>query len=92
MSYTLTQREFTTLKKRLTRRINLMRKCQTAVQVAEYNSQLRQELVSAALKLQAECTHADVIFNSKGWPDAWSDWQRANDDASFIVQRWGASI
>lgn len=89
MSYTLTQREFSTLKGRLTRRINRLRDSEQALQGLEYDSQLRKNLVSAALQLQSEVRHAESIFESKGWPDEWSRWQRANDDAIFIAQRFG---
>lgn len=87
-TYTLTQNEFSTLKGRLTRRINLVRQCEQALQGFERDSRLRQELVSSALKLQAEVRRAESIFEAKGWPDAWSNWERANADSIFIVQRW----
>jgi hypothetical protein len=89
MTYTLTQSELSTLKRRLTRRINLVRRCEQALRGFERDSRLRQELASAALKLQAEVRHAESIFASKGWPDVWSDWSRAYDDAICVTQRLG---
>ena len=35
-------------------------------------------------KIVAECRRAFHIFESKGFPDDWSKWQRAIDDAIFL--------
>ena len=35
-------------------------------------------------KIVAECRRAFHIFDSKGFPDDWSRWQRAMDDAIFL--------
>lgn len=92
MSYTLTQKEFSTLKSRLTRCINVVKRCEQNLNEAEYDRKLRQALVSAALKLRNEVTHAKNIFDDKGWPDAWHRWEIAHDDAVSIMQRCGAAL
>lgn len=33
-----------------------------------------------------ECDRAFAIFDDKGYPDDWSRWQRAKEDASFQVR------
>jgi hypothetical protein len=33
------------------------------------------------------CDTAFAIFEQKGYPDNWSNWQRAKDDALFARQR-----
>ena len=38
-------------------------------------------------KIIAECNRANAIFEEKGFPDNWSDWQRAKDDAEFAKGR-----
>jgi len=40
-------------------------------------------------KIIAECDRAMKIFNQKGWPDNWSNWERAKQDAVFANQRAG---
>ena len=34
-------------------------------------------------KIIAEVNRAFGIFDEKGWPDNWSDWQRAKNDAEM---------
>lgn len=34
-----------------------------------------------------EAVRAFAIFAAKGWPDDWSRWQRAADDAAFALAR-----
>lgn len=38
-------------------------------------------------KIIAECNSALAIFEDKGFPDNWSNWERARDDAAFAKQR-----
>jgi len=38
------------------------------------------------LKVAKKCL---ALFEEKGYPDDWSNWQRAADDASFAMQRGG---
>jgi hypothetical protein len=63
--YTLTQREYVSLKSRLTKAIN---------------SKKYQNIVS-------ECDRALAIFFEKGYPDDWSRWERAKEDASLQLRR-----
>jgi hypothetical protein len=35
----------------------------------------------------AEANRAMGIFEAKGYPDCWSDWERAKDDAEFEKRR-----
>ena len=35
----------------------------------------------------AACEKAYRVFESKGYPDCWSNWQRAFDDASETITR-----
>jgi len=57
--YTLTQKEFSNLKGRLTRAKNS----------------------KDPDKVIAEVSRAMYIFECKGYPDSWSDWERAREDA-----------
>lgn len=61
MAYELTQREYCSLKRRLTVAINS----------------------KDASKISAECRKAFAVFEAKGYPDDWSRWQRAMDDANL---------
>lgn len=38
------------------------------------------------------CTEAAQSFARLGWPDSWSDWRRAYDDALFAKQRKGERV
>ena len=61
--YTLSQKEYTLLKSRLTRAKN----------------------TKDPHKVIAECNRALRIFEQKGYPDSWSNWERARDDAKFAI-------
>lgn len=63
--YTLTQKEHTRLKGRLTR----------ALKAGDPD------------KIIKEAAYAKVIFERNGYPDDWSRWQRAADDAEYQKQR-----
>jgi len=63
--YTLTQKELTGLRSKLTRAIN---------------SKDNNRIIRTA-------NEAMAIFEEKGYPDCWSNWQRAKDDAEFAKQR-----
>ena len=69
--YTLTQKEYKSLKGALTR---------------AKNSKCSQKVLTAV-------DRAFNVFNQKGWPDDWSNWQRAKDDAlmdrAYINSRKG---
>lgn len=38
-------------------------------------------------KVIAEVDRAFAEFDANGWPDFWSNWQRAKDDAEFELRR-----
>lgn len=38
-------------------------------------------------KIITECDRAMAIFEQKGYPDNWSDWERAKTDAEFEKMR-----
>ena len=41
-------------------------------------------------QLQAECKYAEGVFEKRGYPDCWGDWQRASDDAAAdLMHRLG---
>ena len=68
--YTLTKRELTALKAKLTH---------------AQRSDDRGKVFKA-------CSEAYAVFDAKGWPDCWSMWQRARDDAqegSTFGERYG---
>lgn len=44
------------------------------------NTKDPQKVIDAARKAKA-------IFEAKGYPDDWSRWERASDDATFALQR-----
>jgi len=71
-TYTLTQKEYSALKGRLTR---------------AKNSKDPRKIIS-------EVDYAIGIFEAKGYPDAWMNWQRAKEDAEFdrIRQSHGIQI
>jgi len=33
--------------------------------------------------IRAECMKAKAIFQEKGWPDCWSNWERTASDAGL---------
>lgn len=37
-------------------------------------------------KIVAACDAAFEDFNQYGWPDCWSLWERAKDDAAFLAR------
>lgn len=63
--YTLTQKELTGLRSKLTRAQNS----------------------KDPKKVIATVDAAFAVFEAKGYPDQWSNWQRAKDDATFELQR-----
>lgn len=86
MSYSLTQQEFVNLKKRLTMRQNRLTKAKTAWKAKEYDKDLKAAVVTQAKQVIAECDYAQNIFETKGSPDDWARWQRAKDDAQFLIR------
>lgn len=73
-TYTLTQKEYSNLKRRLTTLENRAKRVES---ITNYKAIIR------------ECDHAFEVFESKGFPDNWSRWRRASDDAYFAIQMRG---
>lgn len=44
--------------------------------------------VTAARKLHAVAVEGLEIFEREGFPDTWSNWDRAQRDAAIFLQRW----
>lgn len=78
MNYTLTQKEYSNLKRRLT---TVKNKAAKATSVEGKAAALR--------KLVAACKHAEDVFYEKGSPDSWGDWHRAKLDAEYELLRIG---
>ncbi len=87
MSYTLTQKEFSTLKRRLTTRQNKWKKAEALLRAKSHDRDLQADVVFHAKQLKAEAEYALNIFAEKGYPDAWHRWENAKDDAAFAIQR-----
>lgn len=81
MSYTLTQKEYSNLKRRLTTVRNRAAK-ETA----------KERKINALKEVVDECRYATRIFESKGYPDAWSTWERAREDAELAIRRLEAGL
>lgn len=75
-NYTLTQEDYSRLKRRLTTRRNAFTKAQTAVTKAV-----------AAKNLKAEAEYGLRQFEKLGFPDSHHDWTRALEDAEFYISR-----
>ena len=78
---TLTQAEYSNLKRRLTTLRNKLEKATNA-----------EDKRAVATKIVGECNHADAVFERKGYPDQWSAWTRAKDDARTLIQRVDAGL
>jgi hypothetical protein len=60
-------------------------------------SQLKSKLTRAlnsrdCQKIKKTAEEALAIFEQKGYPDSWSRWQRAKDDAEFAISRGEARL
>ena len=88
MSYTLTQEEYSRLKRRLTYRQNRLGKVRNLLQQPVLTRDQRELLVSEAKQLKKEAEYAQSIFEEKGSPDSWYRWERAKEDAQFIINRY----
>jgi hypothetical protein len=56
----------------------------TSRQLRSLKTQLTKAIKSGdAWKIISTCNEAMAIFAQKGFPDCWSNWQRAKDDALF---------
>jgi len=76
MSYTLTQADYSRLKSSLTRRLTPFNKA----------TRHSKERILAAKQLRQEVNRAMSIFEKKGYPDQWSNWERAGEDADFEIR------
>jgi hypothetical protein len=78
-SYTLSNVEYTSLKRRLTVAQSQLRIATTKGDSAAVKA--------AAEKIIDEVDKANTVFERKGYPDAWSNWDRAKDDARLVLSR-----
>lgn len=76
MSYTLAQSEYSNLKRRLTAVRNKVAKAKTDV-----------ERIAAHKQVIAECDHATAIFEAKGFPDSWANWECCKKDSEWLISR-----
>jgi hypothetical protein len=60
--------------------INSMQRRHRAALTRAKNSGDQQKIIDA-------CDKAFADFERYGWPDSWSEWQRAKDDAQFALRR-----
>ena len=85
-SYTLTQAEFVRLKRRLTTRTNKLQKAYTEHCHKRHDAERRKAVVKEAEAVVKEVDYAMAIFDEKGAPDQWHNWERAKDDAKTKIQ------
>jgi hypothetical protein len=81
-SYTLSKVEYTSLKRRLT-------VAQSQMRIATSDGDA-DAVKAAAEKIITEVDKAYAVFERKGYPDAWSAWERARDDARQASSLRGA--
>lgn len=79
----ITDDEYTNLKRRLTFRINNLRKVKNAGP---------ENIEKAARQVVAECKYALSLFASKGYPDDHHRWERAKYDAEMTIRMGRVSI
>jgi hypothetical protein len=79
MSYKLSKVEYTSLKRRLTVAQSQLRVATSAGDPTGIRT--------AAEKVIAEVDKATAVFEAKGYPDSWSNWDRAKDDAWLVLIR-----
>jgi hypothetical protein len=78
--YELTQKEHSNMKRALTGSQNRLKAATTKTEVAARASHVVQEVGRAM-----------AVFEAKGYPDDWSRWERARDDAQ-LSQRLGRVV
>ena len=78
----LNQAEYRRMKGRLTRLENQLRKTGLTGMVANDADDPRVPILHAII---AEAKYAQEQFSHIGWPDDWSRWPRAEDDARFTL-------
>jgi hypothetical protein len=74
MNYALSQKEYSNLKRRLTGALNKLKKATIKGPTPE--------VAASADAVIKEVAHANSIFAAKGFPDEWSRWERAEEDAN----------
>ena len=91
--YTLTQDEYKRLKTRLTGRLNKMKKTQAmAHEVRPFpTKEQKEKVVFEAKQVISEVDYALRIFEEKGSPDSWANWERAKDDAQSLIRHHAPS-
>jgi hypothetical protein len=87
MNGALNQKEYVRLKSRLTRCLNRTSKAQAALRGKDHVVSLREDLLKEAKAQKKEADAALRSFETNGFPDQWNNWQRASDDAAFIIGR-----
>ena len=89
MSYTLSQKTYSNLKRRLTTHENRLKKAISANRGVggPPPKELSEAVVKAAGGVIKECHHAKAIFDEQGYPDSHSRWDRAEEDASNAYER-----
>jgi hypothetical protein len=91
MSYALKQTEYKCLKTRLTKAQNKFNKIERLSRGHFETADSRARIVKAARELLAEANYGLKVFEQKGSPDSWADWERAKDDAHMHIQRNGGN-
>ena len=81
MSYTLTPKNHSRLKSRLTYRRNRLKRAKVSGD--------KSRIVFEANQIVQEVKYAIGIFESEGYPDDWSNWTRASDDAQSDIRHYG---
>ena len=93
MSYTLSQATYTRLKSRLTRVENAFRKAKQAhIDDKRNTTSINEAAIKAAKSLKAEAEYAIAIFEEQGYPDSHHRWERAKEDAAYLLLRLTNSI
>jgi hypothetical protein len=84
----MTQATYTRLKSRLTRVENVFRKAKQAhIDDKRNTSSINEAAIKAAKALKAEAEYGISIFEEQGYPDSHHRWERAKDDAAYLIRR-----
>ena len=75
MNEQLSQREYSRLKSRLTRAKNALARSP------------QEHKATQAAKVVAEVDYALTVFDARGYPDQWHDWERSKEDAQLTERR-----
>ena len=89
----MTQATYTRLKSRLTRVENAFRKAKQAhIDDKRCTASINEAAIKAAEALKKEAEYATAIFEDQGYPDSHHRWERAKDDATYLLQRLTNSL